>query len=212
MGRPTIDFNLGTRHVHRASPQRYHSVETTTIATGHRFRARICHRIWNAFDTCHGRIFIAGLHLCVHLISIRSNTFHFEIAFQIELKERTILKSFSFRPQYPSWIGLILALSWCALVCGSRLYLGMHSLLDIAAGLFISAILLVVLLPLVDYVDHLHLKSTFSPLISFPIVLLMAIYYPKSDRWTPARGDTCVIIGSCFGVLTGSWLNYQLGV
>jgi hypothetical protein len=87
----------------------------------------------------------------------------------------------------------------------------MHSLLDIVAGLLISAILLVVLIPVVDCLDHLHLTSRFSPMISFPLVLLMAIYYPKSDRWTPARGDTCVIIGSCFGVLTGSWLNYQLG-
>lgn len=88
----------------------------------------------------------------------------------------------------------------------------MHSVLDIVAGLLLSGVLLVFLIPFVDFIDHLHLTCSFSPLVSFPIVLLMAIYYPKSEHWSPARGDTCVIIGSCFGVLTGSWLNYQLGI
>lgn len=106
----------------------------------------------------------------------------------------------------------MLTIAWCSLVCGSRLYLGMHSVLDIVAGLVISAGLLVVLIPLVDWIDQIHLTSKYSPLISFPLILLMAIYYPKSDRWTPARGDTCIVIGSGFGVLTGSWLNYQLGM
>jgi len=40
----------------------------------------------------------------------------------------------------------------------------------------------------------------------------MAKFYPKSDRWSPARGDTCVMMGSGAGILLGSWLNYQLGI
>lgn len=31
--------------------------------------------------------------------------------------------------QYPAWIGFVFAALWCTLVCGSRLYLGMHSVL-----------------------------------------------------------------------------------
>lgn len=71
---------------------------------------------------------------------------------------------------------------------------------------------MVVLVPVVDLMDHWHLTSPFSPLVTLPVIIAMAKFYPKSDRWSPARGDTCVIMGAGAGILLGSWLNYQLGI
>lgn len=116
------------------------------------------------------------------------------------------------RYDYPLWIGLLIAGVWCGLVCGSRLYLGMHSLLDILAGLVLASLMMGILVPFVDWLDQLHLTSAYSPVYLFTALILMAIFYPKSERWSPARGDTHVIIGAGAGILFGSWLNYHLGI
>ena len=116
------------------------------------------------------------------------------------------------RYDYPLWIGVLIAGIWCILVCGSRLYLGMHSLLDIVAGLLLAGSMMAILLPVIDWLDHLHLTSRYSPIFLFTGLIGMALFYPKSERWSPARGDTNVIIGAGAGILFGSWLNYQLGI
>lgn len=71
---------------------------------------------------------------------------------------------------------------------------------------------MLILVPLVDAIDQFHLKSPYSPFITIPTIVAMTLFYPKSDRWSPARGDTCVIMGAGAGILLGSWLNYQLGI
>lgn len=39
--------------------------------------------------------------------------------------------SFSLSPQYPFMFGFALATCWCVLVCISRIYMGMHSIMVI---------------------------------------------------------------------------------
>lgn len=40
------------------------------------------------------------------------------------------------RYDYPAWIGFLIAVVWCTIVCLSRLYLGMHSILVSFNGIF----------------------------------------------------------------------------
>lgn len=108
--------------------------------------------------------------------------------------------------------GLAIALVWCSCVCLSRIYLGMHSVLDVVCGLVLVSGLLVAMLPWVDTLDHLALTHPASPLITIILTIAMVVCYPATDRWTPARGDTTVIVGVGCGSLLGSWVNYQLGV
>lgn len=115
------------------------------------------------------------------------------------------------RYEYPAHWGALLAVSWCTLICVSRLYLGMHSVLDIVAGLLLSAALLVVLIPIVDWLDGLILTSHYAPLVIIAVSILVIVFYPNADKWTPTRGDTTLIVSVCAGILTGSWTNYQLG-
>ncbi|XP_013187137.2 sphingosine-1-phosphate phosphatase 1 [Amyelois transitella] len=115
------------------------------------------------------------------------------------------------RYQYPVHWGLIIAVAWCSLICVSRVYLGMHSVLDIAAGLLLSSALLVVLIPVVDWLDGVLLTSHCSPALVIAVSILVIVFHPNADKWTPTRGDTTMIVSVCAGILTGSWTNYQLG-
>jgi len=101
--------------------------------------------------------------------------------------------------------------TWCCLVCCSRMYLGMHSLADILAGLVLSGLLLLWVVPLVHYGDSFLVCSPLAPAVTVPLSILAIWYYPGSDRWTPARGDTTAALGCYLGVQLGVWLNYQLG-
>ncbi|KAK9687016.1 PAP2 superfamily [Popillia japonica] len=112
------------------------------------------------------------------------------------------------RYQYNIMVGLVLAVLWCTLICVSRVYLGMHSVLDIIAGLALSILLMVPLVPLVDQFDNYFITSPTGPLLCLVLSILTIIYYPASDKWTPTRGDSTMIVSVCVGVQSGSWLNY----
>ncbi|CAB3250850.1 unnamed protein product [Arctia plantaginis] len=115
------------------------------------------------------------------------------------------------RYQYPVHWGLMIAVSWCTLICVSRIYLGMHSVLDIAAGLLLATGLVSILIPIVDSLDGVLLTSHFAPVFIITLSILVIVYHPHADKWTPTRGDTTMIVSVCAGILTGSWTNYQLG-
>ncbi|XP_069720917.1 sphingosine-1-phosphate phosphatase 2 [Phaenicophaeus curvirostris] len=112
--------------------------------------------------------------------------------------------------KYPFELGLIAAFVFSALVCLSRLYTGMHTVLDVIGGALISAVLLVLLYPAWDVIDHLLLTSPFCPLLSIVVPLVLCYNYPKLDNYSPTRGDTTTILGAGAGATVGFWLNNQL--
>ncbi|CAL8140379.1 unnamed protein product [Orchesella dallaii] len=118
----------------------------------------------------------------------------------------------SSRYQYSVEIGIAIAITICTLVCLSRLYLGMHSVLDILAGLTLVASLLPMVIPLVDKLDSFFLTHELGGLSLIALGFFLCLCYPSGDRWTPARGDTFVIVGSAVGMNLGGWLNYQMGI
>jgi sphingosine-1-phosphate phosphatase 1 len=91
------------------------------------------------------------------------------------------------RYQYPIELGFVGAFAWCSLVCMSRLYLGMHSVLDIIAGLSLVGVLFVPVIPLVDYLDPIILQSEFGGIGLFLVGVFLCFCTPGGDRWTPAR-------------------------
>lgn len=80
------------------------------------------------------------------------------------------------------------------------------------AGLTLTGVLLIPLLPSVDRVDYYLLLNWSSPFVLLFLVIFFALVYPKSNNGSPSRGDTCVMIGATAGVYLGSWLHYQLGI
>lgn len=83
----------------------------------------------------------------------------------------------------------------------------MLSLQDVIGGALISAVLLVLLYPAWDTIDHLLLTSPFCPLLSIVVPLVLCYNYPKLDYYSPTRGDTTTILGAGAGATVGFWLN-----
>ncbi|NXR14849.1 SGPP2 phosphatase, partial [Semnornis frantzii] len=111
--------------------------------------------------------------------------------------------------KYPFELGLAAAFAFSTLVCLSRLYTGMHTVLDVIGGALTSAMLLMLLYPAWDTIDHLLLTSPFCPLISIIVPLVLCYNYPKLDYYSPTRGDTTTILGAGAGATVGFWLNNQ---
>lgn len=108
-------------------------------------------------------------------------------------------------------MGCAFAFCWCTLICFSRIYLGMHSILDIVAGLSLALLLMIPMVPLVDAVDHICMTEPWSPIVVLLVAVFVLVIFPHSDHWTPTWGDTAMIISVCAGILIGSAANYQLG-
>ncbi|CAH0555478.1 unnamed protein product [Brassicogethes aeneus] len=115
------------------------------------------------------------------------------------------------RYQYNFPLGLLIAIVWCSVICVSRLYLGMHSVLDVIVGLFLAICLMFPLVPIIDHLDNYFLTSPTAPILLLVSSILMIVYYPNSGKWTPTRGDTTMILSVCVGIQIGAWLNYQTG-
>lgn len=109
------------------------------------------------------------------------------------------------RYQFPATFGFVIATAWCLLVCISRLYLGVHTVLDVMAGCFISVSLLCVGFWFLDPIDHFIVTSPFSPITVILVGVFLMVVYPRQGKWCPARGDTAKIIGVGIGVALGTW-------
>ncbi|XP_075782497.1 serine/threonine-protein phosphatase 2A 56 kDa regulatory subunit epsilon isoform isoform X7 [Pelodiscus sinensis] len=116
------------------------------------------------------------------------------------------------RWQYPLVYGLILAICWCSLVCFSRIYMGMHSILDVIAGFLYAILILVVFHPAVDLIDNFNLTYKHAPLIIISLHLVLGVFSFTLDTWSTSRGDTAQILGSGAGVACGSHFNYMFGL
>ncbi|KAK9508276.1 hypothetical protein O3M35_007973 [Rhynocoris fuscipes] len=116
------------------------------------------------------------------------------------------------RYEYPVIIGFVIAVLWCTVISVSRLYLGMHTVLDVIVGLLLASLLMLPIVPLVDHLDRYILTSQWSPVLLLSISILIIAFYPKSNVWTPTRQDTTMVMSVCVGVHIGAWTNYQLGI
>ncbi|XP_069547788.1 sphingosine-1-phosphate phosphatase 2 isoform X2 [Brachyistius frenatus] len=123
----------------------------------------------------------------------------------------TVLLSAPSRIQFRFEVGLLIAVMLSSLVCLSRLYTGMHSVLDVSCGALISAVLLLLTYPYWETFDHFQLTSRFSPVAAPLLLLFLGYTYPELDHYSTTRGDTVTILGACAGYSVGSWVNVQLG-
>ncbi|XP_051833764.1 sphingosine-1-phosphate phosphatase 1 [Antechinus flavipes] len=116
------------------------------------------------------------------------------------------------RWQYPLIYGLVFATCWCSLVCLSRIYLGMHSILDIIAGFLYAIFILAVFYPYVELIDNFNQTYKYSPLIIISLHLALGIFSFTLDTWSTSRGDTAQILGSGAGIACGSHAAYCIGL
>lgn len=123
----------------------------------------------------------------------------------------TFLYSAPARIQFQFEVGLVIAVTLSSLVCLSRIYTGMHSILDVICGVFLSSTILLLTYPHWDTFDHYQLTSALSPVFGIGLPLLLSYTYPELDHYSTTRGDTTTILGVCAGCSVGYWFNVQLG-
>ncbi|XP_071398176.1 sphingosine-1-phosphate phosphatase 2 isoform X2 [Centroberyx affinis] len=123
----------------------------------------------------------------------------------------TLLLSATSRIQFQFEVGLLIAVVLSSLVCLSRLYTGMHSVLDVICGALFSAILMLLTYPYWETFDRFQLTSPISPAVALVLPLLLSYTYPELGHYSTTRGDTTTILGAGAGSSVGYWVNEQLG-
>ncbi|XP_031224740.1 sphingosine-1-phosphate phosphatase 2 isoform X2 [Mastomys coucha] len=112
------------------------------------------------------------------------------------------------RYQYPFILGLTMAVAFSTLVCLSRLYTGMHTVLDVLGGVLITAILIALTYPAWTLIDCLDSASPLFPVCVIVVPFLLCYNYPVSDYYSPTRADTTTIVAAGAGVTLGFWINH----
>lgn len=87
------------------------------------------------------------------------------------------------------YLASLLAFIWIMVVSWSRVYLGMHSVLDLVMGFTLSTILLAVGLPATEAIELFLTKSFFAPFVLFTVVVISCVYFPipSTKLFTPTK-------------------------
>nr|KAF6497687.1 sphingosine-1-phosphate phosphatase 2 [Rousettus aegyptiacus] len=120
----------------------------------------------------------------------------------------TLLISTVDRYQYPFALGLMVAVVFSTLVSLSRLYTGMHTVLDVVAGVLITAVLIALTYPAWTLIDRLDSASPLFLVGVIAVPFFLCYNYPVSDYYSPTRADTTTILASGAGVTIGFWINH----
>ncbi|RUS73591.1 hypothetical protein EGW08_018651 [Elysia chlorotica] len=111
------------------------------------------------------------------------------------------------RYEFQFTYGLLFAITWSILVSFSRLYLGMHSVLDIVAGIGFAFFLMGVTAPFVDEIDRFLISHPHAVPIMVAACIILCFLYPSLDKWSTARGDTTLVLGVFSGIYAGMWFT-----
>ncbi|XP_023668722.2 sphingosine-1-phosphate phosphatase 1 [Paramormyrops kingsleyae] len=116
------------------------------------------------------------------------------------------------RWEYPFIFGLSLVACWSLLVCVSRIYMGMHSVLEVITGFLYSLLILAVFQPLLNAIDHFYLTHRYAPLVIVTSHVGLGLLAFSLDTWSTSRSDTAQALGSGLGAALASRLNHLLGL
>jgi membrane-associated phospholipid phosphatase len=107
---------------------------------------------------------------------------------------------------------LTIAIIVCFLVCLSRIYLGMHSFLDVFGGITFSFTFSLFYVKFAHNLDIFLKQSILNGYLTVAFYVLICVFYPSKKRWSPARADTFLISGAGCGLCFGVALKYFLGM
>lgn len=96
----------------------------------------------------------------------------------------------------------------CISICLSRIYLGMHSILDILGGILFSLILTFIFIPFNNIIHQFIIENIKNGLMLYLSGILVCLFYPKTDKWSTARADTILIMGVASGLILGMSLKH----
>ncbi|KAH9500849.1 Sphingosine-1-phosphate phosphatase 1 [Bulinus truncatus] len=113
--------------------------------------------------------------------------------------------------QVPVYLAAIGAVLWFSITCLSRIYLGVHTFLDLLAGFVYAILIFFSFIKYVEDFDAYHQTHLFaSVIVLFTGLALCTVCYPTNFK-SSSKGDAVQIVASLTGVAIGMWLCYQLG-
>ncbi|XP_069552731.1 sphingosine-1-phosphate phosphatase 1-like [Brachyistius frenatus] len=116
------------------------------------------------------------------------------------------------RWQYSFLFGFCVALSWSVLVCVSRVYMGMHSVLEVITGFLYSLLILAFFQPILGKIDNFYMMDHYAPLAIIVSHVSLGLVAFSLDSWSTSRGDTAQALGTGAGAALASHVNHQLGL
>lgn len=116
------------------------------------------------------------------------------------------------RWEYPFLFGLSVAICWSFLVCISRIYMGMHSVLEVITGFLYSLLILAGFLPVLDDIDTFYLSASMAPALILLLHVGLSMLAFSLDSWSTSRGDTAQALATGAGGALASNLNHWLGL
>ncbi|XP_026800278.3 sphingosine-1-phosphate phosphatase 1 [Pangasianodon hypophthalmus] len=116
------------------------------------------------------------------------------------------------RWEYPFLFGLSVAICWSFLVCISRIYMGMHSVLEVITGFVYSLLILAGFLPVLDDIDTFYLSSSAAPALILLLHVGLAMLAFSLDSWSTSRADTAQALATGAGGALASHLNQLLSL
>ena len=97
-------------------------------------------------------------------------------------------------------------------VCLSRIYLGMHSYLDILGGVMFALVYSLIFLRYSSAIMWFIKQGVLSAVIQCSLFIFMCLMYPCKNRWSPARADTFLIMGAAIGLSMAVGVRYSLNL
>ena len=118
---------------------------------------------------------------------------------------------FRYEVQSPIACGLWAALQlfWMFVTPVSRLYRGVHSILDIVGGSLIGFVLAIVTYACTDFIYE-TLSTVFGVVAYTCLSIALLVIYPRTSRWSNSLGDTALIMGTACGAVWGICLAQLL--
>lgn len=115
------------------------------------------------------------------------------------------------RYDFPTIPVVCLAILWFLTTCFSRLYLGVHTVLDLLAGIAIALAVYAIECPLISTLDVFQQTHPLAPIPMLALaVALSTVCYPSNHAPT-GKSNAITISTVIIGLFLGCWLNYQLG-
>jgi len=101
---------------------------------------------------------------------------------------------------------IVLGLLWVLQVGLSRLYLGVHSPLDLMGGLSVGCILVSIWLYFGDLIDHFVTSQANVEILCSLLGVLLVTLHPRSNS-TPSYSRAVVMVGLALGIVVGSQVH-----
>eukprot|EP00041_Stephanoeca_diplocostata_P018532 m.388127 g.388127 ORF g.388127 m.388127 type:complete len:341 (+) comp21043_c0_seq11:1125-2147(+) len=166
----------------------------------------VCVRVWGLISVCVGVWMCGCMHACICSVYL----LHYYQYYGLDGVSRHPTGNYIYENAHEVTVMalLVFVIGWCCTIMYGRLYLGMHSPVDIMSGVVIAAVLLTFHISCEDFIDAWMTRGTLLPVYQPIFCTLLVWCYPKPMRRTPSYNYVTYFAGTVLGVTCSVWFFY----